>query len=156
MTMFVVNQKSLVILLLTNHKETSMQTIFNIFNPNNQLPPKGIVDIVDIHDRNYFNIFLDGELVEQIYKDDWIPKVLKRSFINNCVKKSGVDAENIRFVLFDLYLFGETLLPDYDSNDYESYDDIISAVKKHPGAKPTYGNYVEFLATGISELETKV
>jgi hypothetical protein len=83
-------------------------------------------------------------------------KGITQSFINNCVKKSGVNAENLRFVLFDLYLFGETLLPDYDSNDYESYDDIISAVKKHPGPKPTYGNYVELFATGISELETKV
>lgn len=134
-----------------------MQTIFDLFNSNIQLPSKGIVDIVDIHDGNYFNIFLDGELIDTVYKNSWGTTVLKRSFIQKCVKKSGVDAENLRFILVDLYLFGETQTPDYDSNDYGSYSAIISLIKKYPHApKPRYGNYVELIATGVTELETKV
>jgi hypothetical protein len=133
-----------------------MQKILNLINQTETLVGSGIVDVVNVYDFRYFNIYLDGELIDEIRKDEPWKTILKRSFIKECVTKSGVDEEQLKFVLFDLYDFGEDLEPHYDANDYDNYADILNLIKKHPGAKGKYRPYAEIFAIGITELEAKI
>ena len=93
-------------------------------------PAKGQVVLVNLYDNRYWNIFLDGELVAEPHKEDFTAYVLKRSYRKEWAELSGVEEDELRYSLIDLYEH-EDSIPDYDSNDFDEYQDVVSCCKTH-------------------------
>lgn len=135
-----------------------MQTVYSIYKNTN--PQPGLVEIINMYDNRYFSIAIDGQIIRTTYKESYESTVLKRAFIKECVKISGVDEDNLQFVYIDWESFGEENLVNYDANDYDEYQNMIDVFSIHPNIqfkwRDKYRQFVEVLATGIDELEEKI
>lgn len=131
------------------------QTIYSIYKNEESKP--GLVEIINMYGGNYYSIAIDGEIIRTTYKESYESTVLKRAFIKECVKASGVDEDNLRFVYINWEEFGNTNLSNYDANDYEEYENILEVFSNNPTTqfqwKDKYSVFVKELATGIDELE---
>ena len=135
-----------------------MQTVYSIYKNTN--PQPGLVEIINMYDNRYFSIAIDGQIIRTTYKESYEATVLKRAFIKECVKISGVDEDNLQFVYIDWESFGEENLVNYDANDYDEYQNMIDVFSIHPNVqfkwRDKYREFVKVLATGIDELEEKI
>jgi len=91
---------------------------------------KGKIVIVNLYDNRYWNIFLDGELVAEPHKEDFTDYVFKRSIRKEWSDIAGVDETELSYSLIDLYEH-EDSIPDYDANDFEDYQDLITCCKNN-------------------------
>lgn len=109
-----------------------MDTIYNFLHKDQPIE-KGVVEVIQRYDESYFDLALDGEILEQIYKDSYIPTLLSRKFIKQCCKLSGKTEDELVFVRYDFYDFGDDNDPSgyFDTNDYEDYEDQLSFMKQH-------------------------
>lgn len=134
------------------NKLEQVTTIFNTINPTKSVK-KGLVEIIDVHDSNYYVIALDGKIIEMTYKQSYEQTVLKRSFIKQCTIVSDVDEESLVFVLIDWYdLFCAE--NDYDANDY--LQDYSAFIEKLKDSQVNAADAIEFVACGITELEDTI
>lgn len=135
-----------------------MQTVYSIYKNTN--PQPGLGEIINMYDNRYFSIAIDGQIIRTTYKESYESTVLKRAFIKECVKISGVDEDNLQFVYIDWESFGEENLVNYDANDYDEYQNMIDVFSIHPNVqfkwRDKYREFVKVLATGIDELEEKI
>ena len=91
--------------------------------------------------------------VQKIDSSHFAPHVLKHSFVKKCCALAGVNDEELHFVLYDIYSYGETRLDEYEASHYqENYKDFFDLVLKHGFF---YSHEMEYLAHGITEFEAK-
>jgi hypothetical protein len=109
------------------------------------------VEIFYLHDKGYYQIFIDGEQDELI--DGAYPiaaKMLKRKFHKHCVKKTGVSENLLTFVYYDFHSYACKHIGynQYDCNEYANYENILGALKK-------YGTDLQmtYWSTGTEALE---
>lgn len=134
-------------------KKDIVPTIYNLSFPTNPIH-KGLVEIIDTYDNNYYVLAIDGQVIETTYKQSYEKAVLKRSFIKQCCEISGLNEEELSFVFINWEQFGDDNTPDYDCNDYlDDYHPYMNCIT-HYGPLPA--KYIEFLATGITELEDRI
>lgn len=127
-----------------------MQTIYNYCHPEKEIT-KGLIEIINLYEHNYYILALDGKVIEEIYKDSFETTVLKRSFINPCCKKAGVLENELHFVKIDWHNFASQVIDDYDANDFfGSYKGFINFLDEHGNI---WENCVKHIAKGINELE---
>lgn len=133
-----------------------MNTIYSIYKK--QPVPKGLVEIINLYENKYFHIAIDGVIIESTHKESFESTVLKRSFIEKCVKHSGVSENDLFFVIIDWIDLGDENIPDYDANDFEEYDQFIDFLTQNPNVKwrNKWGSFVKEFATGVNELEKKL
>lgn len=95
---------------------------------------KGHVEIVNVYDNRYWNIFVDGVLVFETHKEAFNDYIFKRTHRQEIAKVAGVDAEDLIYSIYDTFesdLEETGAVPDYDANDYTDYAIFKKAVKKH-------------------------
>lgn len=133
-----------------------MDTIYNFLYQNEPIE-KGVIEIIQRYDGNYYDIALDGVMVEDMYKEDYTPTILSRKFIKKCCKITGKTENELVFAMYNFYWFGERHVTDFDTNDYESYEEKFKLIKQHLTSnkeiddfKSKYMNYRYF---GIDEVE---
>lgn len=133
-----------------------MKTIYSVYK--NEPIPKGLVEIINTYDNRYHEIAIDGEIIDSTYKQGFEQTVLKRSFIKECVKKSGVSEDELQFVIINWENLADTIVPDYDANDFGNYQDFIDFLDQNPSIQWTdkYGSFVKELALGVKQLEKRI
>ena len=106
--------------------------------PTSPIPAKGHVEIINMHGGSYWNIYLDGELVDQTYKEMYDASVLRRSNRREWASSIGVHEDDLRYTCYDLYhgLSGASFA-DYDANDYEEYAPLMAFLASE-NIKPDY------------------
>lgn len=131
------------------------QTVYSIYLKSQ--PNPGVVEIINLYDNRYFSLAIDGQIIATTEKQSYESTVLKRSFIKNCVKISGVDEDNLQFVYINWEDFCETNGYDYDANNYDEYESIIEALLQNPNQnflwRDKYSQFIKVLAVGIDNLE---
>lgn len=131
------------------------QTIHSIYSKSQ--PQPGVVEIINLYDNRYFALSIDGQIIATTSKESYESTVLKRSFIKQCVKISGVDEDSLQFIYIDWEEFCEANISHYDANDYEEYDNFIQVFLQNPNQNfqwsSKYFQFVKILAVGISNLE---
>lgn len=126
----------------------------NLYSPINQIA-SGLVEIVNLYDNNYFSIFIDKTEVAQTYKESFPKTVIKRSFIKECVQKSGVPETALQFVYIDFETYARNAVSaNYDCNDflgdYQAMEDFIAIHGKIKSRE------ISYLAKGIEALEVAI
>jgi hypothetical protein len=135
-----------------------MNTIYNFIFKDEPVE-KGVVEIIQSYDGHYYDIALDGEIVEDIYKKSYIPTLLSRKFIKECCKASGKTEDELVFVMYDFYYFGDDHDPSgcFDTNDYGTYEAQLDLIKKHVVDEKSLANfkskYVDYRYFGIEQIE---
>jgi hypothetical protein len=133
-----------------------MERVYNLKYPEKSVE-KGLVEIVNTWGQIYYSLFVDGKYITYTHKESYEKEVIKRSFIKNAVKLSGVDEENLTFVIIDAHDFmGQD--KDYDANFYmdrEGYDNLLDLVKRG-GINKMSKSQCYFLAKGVTQLEDKI
>lgn len=89
---------------------------------------KGQILIVNLYDNRYWNIFLDGDLVVSPHKEEFTDYVLKKMCRKEWAEIAGVQESGLKYSLIDLYEY-EGVIPDYDANDFDEYQDVINCCK---------------------------
>lgn len=131
-------------------------TIYSTYE--NKAPESGVVEIINLYGNNYFSIALDGEVLREVQKESYEAAVLKRSFIKECVKRSKVKENKLKFVYIDWENFCEENGIEYDANDYEEYDSFQQVISNHNAPFKWQRGYqfVKVLAIGIEDLENNI
>jgi hydroxymethylpyrimidine pyrophosphatase-like HAD family hydrolase len=135
-----------------------MDTIYN-FIYKDQPIEKGVVEIIQRHDSQYYYIALDGKIIEQIDKESYIPTLLSRKFIKQCCKAIGRTEDEFIFVMYNFYYFGYDHDPSgyFDTNDYEEYEKQLTLIKQHivdeKALTKFKSKYVVYRYFGIDEVE---
>ena len=135
----------------------SKNTIYSIYK--NQPASKGVVEIINLYDHRYFEIAIDGFIIESLYKRSFESTVVKPSFIKQCVEHSGVSEDKLLFVIVEWMDLGDENMPDYDANDCNEYDQFIDLLTATPNIKwknKLGRSFVKEFATGIEQLEKLV
>jgi len=89
---------------------------------------KGQIVIVNVYDNRYWNIFLDGDLVASPHKKSFTDYVLRQSYRKEWAKMARVQESELKYSLIDLYEH-ENIIPDYDANDFDEYQDVVNCCK---------------------------
>lgn len=89
---------------------------------------KGQIVIVNLYDNRYWNIFLDGVLVDSPHKESFTDYVLRKSYRKEWAKIAGVKETELKYSLIDLYAH-EAVISDYDANDFDEYQDVVNSCK---------------------------
>lgn len=123
-----------------------MSTVYNLhFTP----VEKGLVEIMDVYGGSYFAIAVDGQIIENIFKESFEPTVLKRKFIKKCCEVSGQTEDKLVFVLVDWY--GAAVDDNYDSNEYlDDYQNYLNHISQNGLLQTTD---FRLLAVGVEQLE---
>lgn len=116
----------------------------------------GLVETVQTYEGYVTLIFVDGQLVESLYKQEFEPTLLKRSFIQKACSISGVDEDSLRFVFIDWHAYGLRCAKQagafYDANEYEDYASLLNAFQAW-GRSSAQPFEARSLGVGIRDLE---
>jgi hypothetical protein len=78
---------------------------------------KGHFILVNLYDQRYYDIYLDGELVAQTYKEDYDATLFDFDNVTQWCEKTGLKNTEFRYSYIDVY--GEKYNDsNYDANDY--------------------------------------
>lgn len=127
-----------------------MLSIYNIIRNNNN---RGIVELINIKEGEYFSLGFDGLLVNVINPSQNIfTEILKPNFLKKIKNMSGIDFKDLTFVKIEW----ETpyLYPDGYYNPYmEDYEIFLETMIREGNID---SKYVNVIAHGVAEMTNKV
>lgn len=87
---------------------------------------KGHFIIVNLHEQCYYDIYLDGKLAFQTYKESFERELFDYDNVIKWSNQTGVKPENFRYTYLDLY-GNQYQKTDFDCNLYmNNLDDVLA------------------------------
>lgn len=130
---------------------TMPNTIYNTVFPKKKISA-GLVEFINVYDYRYYMIAVDGVIIDQTHKDDYSKTALKKKFIKECCKASGVDEANLQFVEIEWEDFADKITSDYDANDFMNYQAFVDFLNQHKMSEEC----ITYLAKGVDDLQDKI
>lgn len=89
-----------------------------------QKSAKGHFLLIDLYDFRYFDVYLDGELAFQTYKESFEQDLFDFDNVTEWCEKTGLKHTDFRYTFIDVY---GNQPDDYDCNDYmEELDKVLA------------------------------
>lgn len=148
--------KNMIISSYFHEGQINMQRVYNLRYPEKAIQ-KGLVEMVDLFNGRFYSLFVDGQFITYTHEKSFETEVLKRSFIKQALKISGVTEEELHFVIVNVHDFmGND--DEYEGNFYmedDGYENLLNIINK--GGVTNMKDYqCHLFAVGVSDLESKV